>query len=107
VARGWGARVRTQKVNPRARSTSRKEGSHNGPTLSWVAVLWDPLRRITIKSEECMAINIEISIFSGKFAKVRVVQLRIKYFKAHFYTLSMCLNAFLMLDVYKEGPRDV
>jgi len=29
----------------------RKEGSHDGKTLSWVAALWDPLHRITIKSE--------------------------------------------------------
>ena len=29
----------------------REEGSHDRLTLSWMAALWDPLHRITIKSE--------------------------------------------------------
>ena len=70
VTRGWGARVGTQEVTPRARSTSRKEGSRNGITLSWVAALWDPLRRITIKSEEHVAIstcslNVSVKVCQG------------------------------------------
>ena len=40
-----------------AEALRRKEGPHNGITLSWVAALWDPLRRITVKSEEHVAIS--------------------------------------------------
>jgi len=34
----------------------KEEGSHDGKTLSWVATLWGPLHRITVKSKGHVAI---------------------------------------------------
>ena len=90
MTRGWGAWVGTQKVTPRARSTSRKEGSRNGITLGWVATLRDPLRRITIKLEE----HVLIKCFNESLSRYALIQLRFERSKEYFYTLSMRFNTF-------------
>jgi len=50
----------------------RKEGSHDGKTLRWVAALWDPLHRITIKSKGHVTMPTYSLNILGKVAKVRV-----------------------------------
>jgi len=90
VTRGWGVWVGTQKVTPCARCTSRKEDSHNGITLSWDTTLWGSLRRITIKSEEHVTISTGISIFSWKFAKVRVNLFYVSNVSRHIFIHFQC-----------------
>ena len=72
----------------------RKEGSHNGVTLSWVAALWDPLHRINdqVKGARGNAHEL-IKGFRESLPRYALSKLRFVYSKEYLYTLSMRFNA--------------
>ena len=72
----------------------KKEGSHDGITLSWVATLWDPLHRINDQVRRARGnTHVLIKGFSESLPRYALSKLRFEYSKEHFYTLSMRFNA--------------